>query len=212
MYIVTKERVYHSEIKLNKTFFPESGGSNVKRYYFIEKFKEFVSYGDWDYNRPDWEFCKGERILIREITGSDTLNCCITNTVHVPNKALIIVRSRNDENKFLLGLLNSKLMGFYVFNSTEKGKQRLFPRISLTTVKNLPIKVFSNKSEEKSHDEIVKHVDLLLKLNAELPEAKLPEKIEQLKSRIAYSEDKINQLVYELYGLTEEEIKIIEGN
>jgi hypothetical protein len=58
---------------------------------------------------------------------------------------------------------------------------------------------------------MVKHVDLLLKLNAELPEAKLPEKIEQLKSRIAYSEDKINQLVYELYGLTEEEIKIIES-
>jgi uncharacterized membrane protein len=63
----------------------------------------------------------------------------------------------------------------------------------------------------QKHDEIVKHVDLLLKLNAELPEAKLPEKIEQIKSRIAYSEDKINQLVYELYELTEEEIKIIEN-
>jgi hypothetical protein len=44
-----------------------------------------------------------------------------------------------------------------------------------------------------------------------LPEAKLPEKIEQLKSRIAHSEDKINQLVYELYELTPEEVKIIES-
>jgi type II restriction/modification system DNA methylase subunit YeeA len=33
---------------------------------------------------------------------------------------------------------------------------------------------------------------------------------EQIKSRIGYCEDKINEIVYELYGLTEEEIGIIE--
>ena len=38
----------------------------------------------------------------------------------------------------------------------------------------------------------------------------MPNKIEQIKQRIAHSEDKINTLVYELYDLTEEEIKIIE--
>jgi len=40
--------------------------------------------------------------------------------------------------------------------------------------------------------------------------ATLPNQIEQIKSRIAYSEDKINEIVYGLYGLTEEEIKMIE--
>jgi len=38
----------------------------------------------------------------------------------------------------------------------------------------------------------------------------LPNQIEQIKSRIEYCEDKINEIVYELYGLTEEEVKIIE--
>jgi len=38
----------------------------------------------------------------------------------------------------------------------------------------------------------------------------LPEKIEQIRSRIGYCEDKINEIVYELYGLTEEEIGIVE--
>ena len=39
----------------------------------------------------------------------------------------------------------------------------------------------------------------------------LPEKLEQLHHRIAYTDDKISMLVYELYGLSEEEIAIVEG-
>jgi hypothetical protein len=62
----------------------------------------------------------------------------------------------------------------------------------------------------KNDKQIIKHVDLLLSLNEELKEAKLPTRQEQIKQRIAHSEDRINRLVYELYELTEDEIKIIE--
>jgi len=41
---------------------------------------------------------------------------------------------------------------------------------------------------------------------------KLPAKLEQLQGKIDFCEDRINQLVYALYGLTEEEIVIVEGN
>ena len=64
--------------------------------------------------------------------------------------------------------------------------------------------------EKQKHDEIIKHVDLLLALNEELKQTQLPAKTQQIKQRIEHSEEKINQLVYELYELTEEEIKIIE--
>jgi len=60
--------------------------------------------------------------------------------------------------------------------------------------------------------ELNKNVDLLLTLNEELKETKLQTKIDQIRQRIEHSEDKINQLVYELYELTTEEIKIVEGN
>ena len=39
----------------------------------------------------------------------------------------------------------------------------------------------------------------------------LPQQQEQLKQRIAFTHKKIDALVYELYGLSEEEIKIVEG-
>ena len=37
-------------------------------------------------------------------------------------------------------------------------------------------------------------------------------KMKQIKTKIKYNEDKINELVYQLYNLTEEEIKLIESN
>jgi hypothetical protein len=51
----------------------------------------------------------------------------------------------------------------------------------------------------------------MLELNKELQKAKMPEEQEQLKQRISYTDKKIDKLVYELYGLTEEEIKVVEG-
>ncbi len=38
------------------------------------------------------------------------------------------------------------------------------------------------------------------------------DKLEQLKARIQYTYDKINKLVYRLYGLSEEEIGSVEGS
>jgi adenine-specific DNA-methyltransferase len=68
-----------------------------------------------------------------------------------------------------------------------------------------------SKIEIKIQNEIIKYVDQLLQLNKELQAATLPEKIEQIQARIGYCEDKINGIVYGLYGLEAEEIKIIEG-
>jgi len=206
-----KNRIYHSTSKKNNTFFYESGGSNVKRYYFKDEFDEFVSYGKWCYNKPDWKYCSGERILIREIPAKGVLNCCLTNSTHIPNKAVIILMGNKISNKYLLGLLNSKLIGFYVFNSTEKGKQRLFPRISLKSIKTLPLKKdFKNNKEKNIQDEIVKQVELLLKLNKELVKETFHPKMEEIKRMIKHIEKSVDEKVYRLYDISIEEQELIE--
>jgi len=48
------------------------------------------------------------------------------------------------------------------------------------------------------------------KLQTEKQQTTVPNKLEQLKARIKYTDDKINKLVYSLYGLSEEEIAIVE--
>ena len=52
----------------------------------------------------------------------------------------------------------------------------------------------------------------MLQLNKDLQTATLPEQKKHIKARIDYTDKKkIDKLVYQLYGLTEEEIKIVEG-
>jgi hypothetical protein len=113
---------------------------------------------------------------------------------------------------YVLGLLNSYVIDYYL-KSIASTKQNGYFEYKPMYISKLPIREIdlTDKKEKSFHDEIVKNVDLLLKLNVELPEIKLQTKKEQLQSKIEYCEQKINEAVYKLYDLTDEETKIIEG-
>lgn len=108
------------------------------------------------------------------------------------------------EDKFLLGIINSKLITYF-YSKISSSIRGGYLRFIKQYVETIPIK---NNIAYKSS--IIKNVDILLKLNDELIEVKLQTKIDQIKQRIEHSEEKINQLVYELYELTDDEIKIVE--
>ena len=57
---------------------------------------------------------------------------------------------------------------------------------------------------------MVELVELMLKLHKDLPKAKTPHEQESLQRQIAATDKQIDALVYELYGLTGEEIRIVE--
>jgi len=54
-------------------------------------------------------------------------------------------------------------------------------------------------------------LETMLKLHKDLPKAKTPHEQESLQRQIAATDRQIDRLVYELYGLTEEGIGIVEG-
>ncbi len=66
-------------------------------------------------------------------------------------------------------------------------------------------------ADKKQQEEMIKLVDQLLKLNEDIKSATLQSKIDQIQSRIDYCEQGINQIVYQLYGLTQEEIAMVEN-
>lgn len=69
----------------------------------------------------------------------------------------------------------------------------------------------SQRNDASLHASIIANVDLMLQLNRDLEAAKLPDQKEQLKARIGHTDEKINGLVYQLYGLTAEEISMVEN-
>jgi hypothetical protein len=113
---------------------------------------------------------------------------------------------------FLLGILNSNVID-YIYNKLVPEKGKAFAEVKAINLKQLPIPLLdlNNPIEKSAHDQIVKLVDQLLLLNHEMSTIKLQSAVLQIESKIEYCEDKINELVYQLYELTAEEIKIVEG-
>lgn len=110
--------------------------------------------------------------------------------------SLNVIKTQRINVKYLTGLLNSKLVAFWL---KHKGKmQGNNYQIDKEPLLNIPI-VDTNSKNQKIADELVNSVDEILKAKEHDKNANTQE-----------LENKINSLVYKLYNLTEDEIKIIE--
>jgi len=92
-------------------------------------------------------------------------------------------------------------------------KEDIFPEIQVYQLEQLPIPVrdLSEPSEKAVHDRIVKLVEQMMSVKERYAAAKSEQ--EQLRlERFATGLDRqIDEAVYALYGLTEEDINLIEG-
>jgi adenine-specific DNA-methyltransferase len=117
----------------------------------------------------------------------------------------------NLDQRFILGLLNSRLL-FWILRL----KSNIFRGGWITCTKqyfgNLPIKVidFENETDKLLHKEIVLHVDSIVELHKRLAATESERERESLQRLIDDTDHQIDALVYKLYGLTEEEINIVE--
>jgi hypothetical protein len=115
------------------------------------------------------------------------------------------------DSKYLLGILNSKLWTFWFSNISSKIRGG-FHRWKRQYMSPLPIRVidFDNPTDKANHDKMTQFVEQMLALNKQLAAATEPQIRNILKRRIDAVEGEIDQLVYGLYGLTGEEIGIVE--
>ena len=71
---------------------------------------------------------------------------------------------------------------------------------------------FSDPTDKARHDRMVELVEQMLDLHKELARATIPQTKTVLQRQIDTTDRQIDRLVYELYELTEEEIKIVVGS
>ena len=116
------------------------------------------------------------------------------------------------DDRYLLGILNSSVT-FFLFTSILPKLRGDFYEPSYVYFKRFPICTinFSKSSEKKLHDQMVNLVDQMLNLNKKSNNAKLTQEKNLLQRQIEATDKQIDQLVYKLYDLTDEEIKIVES-
>jgi hypothetical protein len=113
--------------------------------------------------------------------------------------------------KYILGLLNSKVLDFFLkkISTTMRGG---FFRYFTQFIEQLPIRPidFTDPADRERHDRMVALVEEMLSLHRQLAAARTDHEQTNLKRRIEAADRRIDHLVYDLYNLTEEEIRIVE--
>ena len=122
-----------------------------------------------------------------------------------------ILQPSKISNSYILGLLNSRLLDTYLKNISTTFRGGFFS-YARRFIEKLPIRTidFNDKSDKVYHDKIGSLVKRILDLHKRLSKAKMPTEKAMLQRQIDAIEQQINQLVYKLYDLTDEEIEIVE--
>ncbi len=154
---------------------------------------------------------------IKIITPEIANNCQMTiderGQLYHTTKVYSFVFKIDDDLRYILGILNSKVLwfflqstgyilrgGFYVFK-TEYLKP--FP---------IPCSISEKPPSKEQYNEMIDLVNRMLRFHKNLTEEGNTQAKELLLRQIAAQENEINKLAYDIYGLTNEEIKIIEEN
>ena len=201
----TKETDKHQKIII---------GRDLSRYH-CGKPKRFVLFDPKKLhsNTDETVYLQKEKILIRK-TGNvlfaalDAQRNFTEQTIY----NLVPVSETKMEANFFLALINSKLLQFY-FSKKLITNPDAFPYIKGIHIDVLPIKEidFTNPADKTRHDKIVSVVGQMLLAKKQLAAVQSEKDKDFYENKCAALDRQIDALVYELYGLTEEEIKIVEG-
>jgi adenine-specific DNA-methyltransferase len=196
---IIKSRAYHHFSNPENKFKPWLYGEDITRYSVKWNKKEYIDYCDGIANPRDPKYFKGKRILIREITNPRVFAAITTEELY-NDPAIIIIKENLDTFPLecLLAIFNSKLGTFYHFNSSPKATKGAFPKILVYDINNFPLPKQIDKNTQEKIKALVEQI--------------LTKKSQDNSADTTELENQIDQLVYQLYDLTEEEIKIVEGN
>ena len=196
-----KQRKFHSKTKKDDTYVPLISGKNITPYYVSDEVEEYISYGIWLGAPREKRFFTEPRIVVRQIVGGTSLRIIAGFADDKPTYFTqvgfsLLSKTNNElELKYILGLLNSKLISYYHKNKFLDIEKVVFQKILIANAKQLPIKTCSFDQQQP----IIALVDKILAAKKADPQADT-----------GAWEAEIDFLVYKLYGLSYDEVLVVD--
>lgn len=191
---IIKSRAYHSFVYkdgLKKWLW----GEDVTRYNLTWNGQEYIDYCKGIANPRNPSFFVGKRMLVREITNPSIFAALIEIEAYNDPSIIIVKESRDYPIEILVGIMNSKLATFFHFNHSPKATKGAFPKILVQDIKEFPLPKV-NSDERK----------ILMRLVDDVTTIKKGKSIADTSAL----ENQIDFLVYHLYGLTYDEVLIVD--
>lgn len=254
--------------KKNDTYVNCIVGKDIGRYRFLSKPQMYLSYGKWLAEpRLNAPFFEAEKIILRQTADSIIATIDFEKKVNLNNVYNIGHATNGASLKYLLGLINSKLLNL-IYQNISQEKGRNFAEVKKINLKRLPIiisekyktsledlvdKIISNtnhvtyktnmfaeflrhkfgmydnviiynKVSQMMFSEIINEINTEL-IRRDLKKISMKDELELLALFDEYKKDvrlkeieimnidnQIDSIVYSIYGLTPEEIQIVESS
>jgi len=192
---------------------PVIDGENIGRY-SLQPSREFVEFrppaiksggNPQVYSQP--------RIGVRQI-GREPIatflpaNLFTLNTIY----NIFFTKQTTYDLKFILGIVGSKVVAWY-WRQCFYDQKETFPKIKKDALLAIPVPRInvSDAPGKVQHDAVVAKVEAMLAAKQALAGAQTDKDRTYYENKCAGLDRQIDRLVYELYGLTEDEIRIVEG-
>lgn len=191
-----KNRIYHANEKLDEGYLVELKGKHIQPY-MTKDSTDYIKWGDWLMSPKDKKYFFNKKILVRQIIGKKFI-CTIDSSNSIADQSLYVAIQKTSNKiplEYYLGLLNSSVFGFF-FRKFYSEEDDLFPKIKVNELKRLPV--------------ISMPDDIIQTISAKV-EAILKTLNGNQEADISAELHEIDQILYEAYSLTQEEIEIIES-
>ena len=190
-----KKRGFHSTRKIDDNYVPLISGKNIHPYYVSDEISEYLKYGNWLGAPRERKFFVSPKIIVRQILAgtNQQIVAAYSEEPRYFTQIGFSLISKNEDVfilKFLTCLLNSRLISFYHRYTFLDLEKVVFQKILIANAKQLPVKLPSQYD---------RYVSLL--------------ELAQSQSRlgnVVNVKNKIDFLVYHLYGLTYDEVLIVD--
>jgi adenine-specific DNA-methyltransferase len=208
-----KTRPFDSTTRLDDSYRQYLRGSDIRRYAISPQQLRFLKYGPWLAEpRPAANFEAPAKILVRQtgdslIAALDERQMLCLNNLHV-----VVPNNRFPSPHFLLGIINSKLLNWY-YHSLNPEVGEALAEVKKANVARLPIITINpmNVNELALHDRLAALVKQMMELNVRRTNSRTTYEAEASQRHINATDQQIDRLVYELYGLTDEDISSVES-
>ncbi len=190
--------VYHSTRKIDNAYIKYLDGKDVCRYR-LDWSGEFLKYGDnLAAPRKDFRLYSTKRILVRQIPSKPPycINACLVEDPVLNDRNSMNIINFRESPDCILGILNSRLTSFWFVHKFGKMQRNTFPQFKVNELANFPL---PKNRQDKQADiaKLVKQILVAKKSDSAVDSTHL--------------ERQIDQMVYELYELTPEEVAVVEG-
>jgi type I restriction-modification system DNA methylase subunit len=204
---MAENRIYHSRTNTLPPWYPYLGGSDVKRY-FKQWSDEYILYGD-NLGEPRYSVpFQEEHILVRVIPSQPPycINAMFIEGGFINDQNYIVLFDFKLDTSLILGILNSKVISYWFVHKLGKMQRGLFPQLKAGELKKFPLPKNISDGDKQTLSNLASAMTNLLK---QKPRTEQEKRLHRQKEDLLNKQ--IDQLLYQIYSLTPDEIALVEA-